>query len=126
MVQKNIVERKKSQEVEVFQRLVEKHENVKLHRDRIEEQIQREIAEKKEKFEKQRIEAIGKIKRAEEEYVQKSRSTEKMYLNAQQAVNERKFQIKHEMVLRRELKKIKDMECSIKIQRAKRRFVTGT
>lgn len=124
IVQKNIEERKKSYELEVFQRLVDKHENVKLHRDRIEEQIRRGIVEKKEKFEKQRIEAMGKIKKAEEDYVQKSRSMEKMYLSAELAVSERKFKIQHEMILRRELKKIKDMECSIKIQRAKRRFVT--
>lgn len=125
-VHRNIEDKKKSEEFEVFKRLVEKHDNVMMHRDRIEELTQRSILEKKEKFEKQRVGAMEKIKKSEEDFIERTKSTEVMYLNAQEIVNNRKIKIQDEMLLRRERKKQKDLECLTKIQRAKRKFVTPT
>lgn len=126
VVQKNIEDKKKSDELEVFRRLVEKHDNVMMHRERIGELTQRSMLEKREKFEKQRVGAMEKIRKSQEEFIERTKSTEILYLNAQEINNNKKNRIQEEMLLRRERKKQKDLECLTKIQRAKRKFVTPT
>lgn len=122
IAQKKLQNMKKQNEVEVVQKLVEKHENVKLHRERIDERIQQLAQTKRERFDKQRFEALEKIRKAELEYLRKSKSAEINIMNAQKVVSERKAKLMDDMNLRKELKRLKDIECLIKIKRAKKRL----
>ena len=124
IAQKKLQNMKKQNEVEVVQKLVEKHENVKLHRERIDEKIQQLAQTKRERFDRQRIEALEKIRKAELEFIRKSKSAEINLINAQKLVSEKKAKLMIDMNLRKELKRLKDIECLIKLKRAKKRLET--
>ena len=121
--QKNYEERKRTNEVEVLKKLVDKHDVVKKHRERNEEEIQRKAAKRREKFEKLKSSALEKIKKADENFIVFSRKNEKNLIRAQQNVETRLQKMNEEMLYRKEMKRLKDIECLIKVQRAKRRFV---
>ena len=120
--QKKLQKQKKLNEVEVVQKLVDKHENVKFIKEKIDEKIQQLAQTKREKFERQRLEALEKIRKAELEFIRKSKSVEVNIMNVQKVVSDRKAQIMVDMNWRKELKRLKDVECLIKIKRAKKRL----
>lgn len=120
--QKKLQKLNKLNEVEVVQKLVDKHENVKLMKEKIDEKIQQLAQMKREKFDKQRLEALEKIRKAELEFIRKSRSVEVNIINVQKVVSERKAKLMVDMNWRKELKRLKDIECLIKIKREKKKL----
>jgi hypothetical protein len=122
-VQSRLENLRKSNEVELLKKLVDKHEVVKQHRERTEEEINKKLSKRKEIFDKKRNEALERIRKVEQDFILKSRSTEKDYVRAQKNFSERQSRVNEEMMFRKEMKRLKDLECLIKVQRAKRRFV---
>ena len=123
IVLKNLEERKKVNEVEILKKIIENQESVKSARDRIDERIQNLALSKKELFEKRRATALQKIKRAESDFFLKTKYAERKFLDSQQAISLRKEKMQHDMLIKQELKRLKDYEGLIKVQRAKRIFV---
>ena len=119
----NKEEIKKNEHENYFKRIVEKHELVNKHREKNEEELNRKLSKRKEVFDKKRHEAMERIKKIEEEFIFKSRSTEKDFIRAQKNFSERQSKVSDEMMYRKEMKRLKDLECLIKVQRAKRKFV---
>lgn len=122
-VMKKQEDMKKNHEMEKLEKIVEKHELVKSARNRLEEKIQKDASDKKEKFEKKRADALEKIKRAQKDFYDKSKGTERKMMASERMILEHKEEMNQELALKKELKRLKDHEGLIKIQRSKRRYV---
>ena len=122
----NKEEMEKAEHENYFKRIVDKNDLVKKHREKNEEELSRKLSKRKEIFDKKRHQAVERIKKIEEEFVVKSRSTEKDFIRAQKNFSERQSKVNDEMMYRKEMKRLKDLECLIKVQRAKRKFVRET
>ena len=110
-------------EFDVLQRMVDKHEIVKSARDRIMERIEKESQRKKEEFEKKRSEALIKIKQSQKDFYLKSKNTELKLLAADRLLSDRKSDFHHKLAIQQEENRLKGIESSLKVTRAKRRHV---
>ncbi|OMJ73568.1 hypothetical protein SteCoe_27697 [Stentor coeruleus] len=119
---KNLQKMKKFDEVELFYKIYEKQKKVKEARMKIEDRIHQIAENKKEQFEKQREIAIDKMRKSEQELLQKSKTLEKRIMNTQKIVQERKDQILRDMIIKQEEQKLKLQEKLNGVKRAKRKF----
>ena len=117
---------KKSNEAVQLKKMFDKHQLVKLARDRIDERINKLAMDKKEEFEKKHSQALEKLRNTESEFYLKSKGTEKKIMISQKIISERKEKMHEKLAKNQELKRLKDYEGMIKIQRAKRKFVKIT
>lgn len=120
---KNYEERQKTNDFDILKKLVDKHEVVKKHREKNEGELQKNLTKMKEKFEKHHLKAVEKIKKSDDEFRINSKKNEKNLIKAQQNLEYRLSRLNEDMLYKKEKKRLKDLECLIKVQRAKRRFV---
>lgn len=121
---KNLQKMKKFDEVELFYKIYEKQKKVKEARMKIEDRIHQIAENKKEQFEKQREVAIDKMRKSEQELLQKSKTLEKRIMNSQKIVQERKDQMLRDMIIKQEEQKLRLQEKLNGVKRAKRKFVS--
>lgn len=122
-VENRFEDMKKSNEIELFNKLIDKQNKVKTARERIEEENFKKILRAKEKFDKRHNQALERVKSTENDLVYKSKKFENQLMASQKIVFERKQKLTEEFEMKKELKKLKDYDSMLKIQRAKRRFV---
>ena len=116
-------ESRKSNEFEVFKRLVEKHENVMNKKEIIDERIQKNLEQKKETFERRRMVALEKIRKSESDLKSKYKNSEKKFREFEKILNERQERIRLELAMKNEEKNLKNFEGLLKVKRAKRKYV---
>lgn len=116
-------DKSKSNELELFNKLVDKQNKVKTARERNEEKIHDKMQKTKEEFEKRHNVALERIKSAENDLFYNAKKMENQMRASQKVVQDRKKKMSEDFQMKKELNKLKDYECLLKVQRAKRRFV---
>ncbi|OMJ68076.1 hypothetical protein SteCoe_34575 [Stentor coeruleus] len=115
-------EKSKSNELELFNKLVDKQNKVKTARERNEEKIHNKMQKTKEEFEKRHQIALERIRSAENDLLYNAKKMENQMKASQKIVQDRKKKLYEDFEIKKELNKLKDYECLLKVQRAKRKF----
>ena len=123
-VAKNQTESKKTNEVELVNKMMMKQMHVHETRLRIEDRIHKATTEKREQFEKHREIAIEKIKQTEKEMFVKSLTLERRIKKSQKLVSEKKEKMMRDLALKQEMLRLQQQEKLVSIQRAKRVYVS--
>ncbi|CAG9318077.1 unnamed protein product [Blepharisma stoltei] len=122
IVAKNQEFLKRSQEMEVLCKIINKQESVKERRIQIKRKYLDEIKNRRHKSESKRQKAIERLKSQEKQLENNSTVLEKQLNATQQLISQKLSENEKELKLRQELQRLKNEDSNLEVLRSKRKF----
>ncbi|CAG9324371.1 unnamed protein product [Blepharisma stoltei] len=118
----NLDRLKQTHEVEDVLKLIAKQEKVKKRREQIRQKLEEEVNIRREKMEKRKNAAHTKVANDEKELYKKVHYLEKRLTTSQKNLESKQEEWKKEVMLRKELQRLKELDGVTKVERANRRL----
>ncbi|CAG9333913.1 unnamed protein product [Blepharisma stoltei] len=118
----NLDKLKQTHEVEDVLKLIEKQEKVKKRREKIQKKLEEEVNKRREKMEARKRAAQVKVANDEKELYKKVNYLEKRLTASQKNLAMKQDEWKKEVMLRKELQRLKELDGITKVERANRRL----